>query len=104
MYLAKIKIHNYRLIRETELCLNKGLNIFLGENDLGKTALIDAIRLVLGMCDYDRAVLTKDDFFVDANGRTKNLKIQMEFEDLSDEEARIFLEWIGIKNKKKMDH
>ena len=47
-----------------ELILNKGLNILLGENDSGKTALIDAVRLVLGTRDYDRIILSKDDFFV----------------------------------------
>lgn len=82
-----------------ELILNKGLNILLGENDSGKTALIDAVRLVLGTRDYDRIILSKDDFFVDINGRANNLKIQLEFHDLSDDEARLFLEWIGIKGK-----
>ncbi len=100
MYLAKVLIQNYRIFQKMDLDLNKGLNILLGENDSGKTALVDSIRLVLGTRDYDRMILTKDDFFVNNTGRTCNLKIQLVFEDLSDEEARLFLEWIGIRERK----
>lgn len=103
MYLAKIKIQNFRNLQDVDICLNKGLNILLGENDSGKTALIDAIRLVLGTRDYDRTILTKEDFFVDPTGRANNLKIQLEFEDLLSDEAPHFLEWIGIRNKKVDD-
>ena len=58
MYLAKLRLWNFRLfssesnnldleIPDLEVCFNKGLNVLIGENDSGKTALIDAIKLVL---------------------------------------------------------
>lgn len=100
MYLAKIIIQNYRLLRDVDLRLNEGLNILLGENDSGKTALIDAVRLVLGTRDYDRIAISKDDFYVDASGRATKIKIVLEFEGITDDEARLFLEWIGIKGKR----
>lgn len=100
MYLSKISIRNFRLIQTMDIHLNKGLNILLGENDSGKTALIDAVRLVLGTRDFERVGLTKEDFYVNQAGRTNNLLIQVEFEDLSDDEARLFLEWLGIKGTK----
>ena len=100
MHLAHIKVQNFRCLKNFDLQLHKGLNILLGENDLGKTALIDAIRFILGTRDFERLPLSRDDFYIDENGRANNLKIQVKFEELSDEEAKLFLEWLGIKGKK----
>jgi predicted ATP-dependent endonuclease of OLD family len=47
MYLSKFHIEGYRSIKELVLNFNKGLNIIIGENNSGKTAIIDAIRLIL---------------------------------------------------------
>ena len=57
MYLANLKLWNFRKfgkrnglsVDEPHLNLNftKGLNVLIGENDSGKTAIIDAIKLVL---------------------------------------------------------
>ena len=48
MYLWKIDIENFRSLNEASLEFRPGLNVILGENNVGKSALIDAIRLVLG--------------------------------------------------------
>jgi len=47
VYLAKVKIRNFRIFIDLELTLNEGLNLIVGENNSGKTALIDAIRYTL---------------------------------------------------------
>ena len=57
MYLKNIKLWNFRKfgdngeydINKPNLSLNftKGLNVLIGENDSGKTAIIDAIKIVL---------------------------------------------------------
>ena len=67
MYLEQIIIKNFRLFEALDLKLNSGLNILVGENDAGKTALIDSIRYVLGTNSSDRIYLTEDDFYSDAN-------------------------------------
>lgn len=54
MYLEQIIIKNFRLFEVLDLKLNSGLNILVGENDAGKTALIDSIRHVLGSIDEFR--------------------------------------------------
>ncbi|WP_337064491.1 AAA family ATPase [Rouxiella badensis] len=63
MYISEIRIENFRLFGSTEkafvLPLNPGLTALVGENDAGKTAVIDAIRLVLGTRDQDFCVLTR---------------------------------------------
>ena len=47
MYLEKIKISNFRCFDSIgiESCFNKGVNSVIGENNAGKSALIDAIRI-----------------------------------------------------------
>lgn len=45
MFLKKFKIRNFRAIEDLELDFKKGLNIIVGENNSGKTAVIDALRL-----------------------------------------------------------
>lgn len=48
MYLSRLKITNFRSIKEIELKFHKGVNILIGENNSGKTAVIDALRIGLG--------------------------------------------------------
>ena len=45
--IRKIAIRNYRLFREFDLDLGPGLNILVGNNDSGKSTLIEAINLAL---------------------------------------------------------
>jgi len=78
MYLEQIIIKNFRLFEALDLKLNSGLNILVGENDAGKTALIDSIRHVLGTNSSDKIYITEDDFYSDAN----SLSIQLKFVDV----------------------
>ncbi len=43
MYVRTIKIRNYRNYDQTEINLNKGINIFIGNNGSGKTNLLDSL-------------------------------------------------------------
>ena len=97
MYLANLKTNNFRILKNIDLPLRKGLNVLLGENDSGKTAIIDAISLILGTRDFERIQVVSDDFYVDQNGRATELSMEVVFEDLSDDEAALYLEWLGIK-------
>lgn len=101
MYLSNIKLWNYRKFGATGeidlakphlyLNLTKGLNVIIGENDSGKTAIIDAIKLVLKTHSYDYIRVDDKDFYQDAN----RLRIELTFEDLIPEEAKNFTEWLG---------
>ena len=57
MYISEIQIENFRLFDSAEkafvLSLNPGLTALVGENDAGTTAVIDALRLVLGTRDQE---------------------------------------------------
>lgn len=45
--ITKVRIRNYRRFRDFELVLNSGVNVLVGNNDTGKSTLIEAINLAL---------------------------------------------------------
>ncbi len=112
MFLSEVKIWNFRKYGSGDdgapglhLKLNKGLNLLVGENDSGKTAIVDAIKFVLQTQSYDYQWLEEEDFFLppgieskNAN-RAKSFKIECIFRgfDAENNEAANFLEWLGIE-------
>ncbi|RPJ77904.1 MAG: DUF2813 domain-containing protein [Alphaproteobacteria bacterium] len=52
MYIRKIKIEGFKTFRKFKLDLNKHLNIIVGDNETGKTTLLEAINLILS-CQLD---------------------------------------------------
>ncbi len=63
MYLEKFHIKNFRTIEDLTLIFNKGLNILIGVNNSGKTAIIDALRICLGYGNLHRDLYVKDTDF-----------------------------------------
>jgi putative ATP-dependent endonuclease of OLD family len=47
MHLKRINIEGFKTFSNFKLDLNKSLNIIVGDNETGKTTLIEAINLVL---------------------------------------------------------
>ena len=101
MYLSNIKLWNFRkfgAIGEIDLArphldlnLTKGLNVIIGENDSGKTAIIDAIKLVLKTHSYEYIRVDERDFYKEAS----RFRIELTFDGLIPEEAKNFTEWLG---------
>jgi putative ATP-dependent endonuclease of OLD family len=101
MHITNIKLWNFRRFGsdgEIDLdkpCLNlnlsKGLNVIIGENDSGKTAIIDAIKLVLKTHSYDYIKVDDKDFYKNAS----RFRIEIIFSDLLPDEAKNFTEWLG---------
>lgn len=90
MYLANVLINNFRRFETLDLKLNRGLNVLVGENDSGKTSLIDAIRYTLGTNSSERQYVEETDFFND----NSSLSIQLKFVDV-DKHAYIFVEHLS---------
>ena len=87
MYIEKVEIENFRVFGEKkEIYFQKGLNMLIGENNSGKTAVIDAIRLVLSLGTYKRNMyMDESDFHVDEFGRkSTEANISIYFEDLNE--------------------
>jgi predicted ATP-dependent endonuclease of OLD family len=45
MYISRIKLHNFRRFRDIEIRFNRGRNIFVGDNESGKSSVLQAIDL-----------------------------------------------------------
>jgi putative ATP-dependent endonuclease of OLD family len=63
MYLEKFNIKNFRTIEDLTLIFNKGLNILIGENNSGKTSIIDALRICIGYGNLRRDLYVRDSDF-----------------------------------------
>jgi putative ATP-dependent endonuclease of OLD family len=102
MHLTNLKLWNFRKFGSDsevdphkrpnlDLNFNKGLNVLVGENDSGKTAIIDAIKMVLKTHSFEWIQITEDDFYKN----TQRFRIELTFNDLEDEAAKHFTEWLG---------
>jgi putative ATP-dependent endonuclease of OLD family len=81
MYLEHLRIKSYRSISELNINLNKSLNIFIGENNSGKSAIIDALRIGLSYGNQKRDIyISKSDFHIDKeNPETEIQDIEFDF-------------------------
>lgn len=104
MYLRRIRACNYRSFGDgtsgpvLDWDLNPGLNILVGENDAGKTAIIDAIRQVLLTTSYESVRLFEHDFHVEGSSRARSLFIEATLCDLSEEQESSVLEWLTFED------
>ncbi|MDR4222307.1 AAA family ATPase [Priestia megaterium] len=104
MYLSEVYIKNFRKfgVDGLRITLNRGFNLFVGENDSGKTTVIDAIKLVLGTQSNDFSKIESDDFYIPGessgeNERAKTLEISCVIRDISLDEAKHLLEWLSFE-------
>jgi putative ATP-dependent endonuclease of OLD family len=99
MFLAHLTIENFRCFGEgncrLELSLNRGLTALVGENDAGKTAVIDALRLALGTTDQEWNRLDEADFCSGTGSR--EIKIVCRFEGLDVTDKRTLIEYLTYR-------
>ena len=103
MHLSRLKLWDFRKFGSSsafdiskpnlDLPFTRGNNLLIGENDSGKTAIIDAIKLVLNTYSYYSNRIDELDFYT---GKSR-LRIECHFEGLEHEEAKNFIEWLGWK-------
>ena len=100
MFLSKITIENFRCFGEGanrfELPFRRGLTALVGENEAGKTAVVDALRFVLGTTDQEWYRLDDTDFH--AGGTSREIRIVCKFEGLSPRDKRAFVEYLTYGN------
>lgn len=88
MYLSEVAIKNFRLLSDFSVRLNSGINLIVGENNSGKTALVDAIRYALSVNSGEWIRIQDRDF---CKGST-SFSIQLKFEDITTRQAAAFVE------------
>ena len=99
MYISELRIENFRLFGEGEdaalLRLRPGLTAIVGENDSGKTAIVDALRLALGTRDQEYFRIDDDDFHCPAEGeQCKEIRIRCRFAGLKRSDTGSFAEYL----------
>lgn len=98
MYLSELRVENFRVFGEEEqalvLALKPGLTALVGENDTGKTAVIDALRLALGTRDQEFFRVEDSDFHQPPGAveHRKEIRIRCKFEDLTLSDKAAFAE------------
>ena len=102
MYLAELKIGNFRSLGGAEdftLAFQPGVTALVGENDAGKTAIIDAIRYVLLSRDVDFVRVQEEDFHVNGdNVAAREITIRAKLVDLSPSDQGAFVEHLTIED------
>ncbi len=99
MFISEIRIDNFRLFGTSDnafqLSLKPGLTALVGENDAGKTAVIDALRFVLGTRDQESMRLEPTDFHHAPSGeRASEITIRLTFSGLTKADRSTFAEYL----------
>ena len=104
MHLAEIRIENFRLFGADEkrlvLPLRPALNVLIGENDAGKTAVIDAIRLVLSTTSQEFFRVSDEDFYLAGGTRASEFTIRCRFAEIDKEAGGALLEHLSYEDGK----
>ncbi len=108
MYLSRLRLWNFRKYCSgadnkpgVEVLFHEGLNVLIGENDSGKTAIIDAIRYVLRTQSGEYIQFDDKDFYQDEHGnRRDEFKIECVFDGLNEQDSGLFWEWLSWNEDK----
>lgn len=100
MFLKKIAIKNFRCLKSLTLDFHKGVNILVGENNSGKTAIIDALRICFSYGNQYRDIfVTLNDFYINTSNPTSDLKdieFDLVFEIANYEKAGVFYDMLSV--------
>src|ERR1039458_297726 len=105
MFLAELLVENFRIFGEGQdaltLALKPGLTALVGENDTGKTAVLDAIRFALGTRDQEFMRVEESDFHQPPNGapRKNEIRVRCKFAGLSPSDIAAFTEYLTHETK-----
>ncbi|MEC7795464.1 MAG: AAA family ATPase [Pseudomonadota bacterium] len=108
MHIAEVFAVGFRCFGPSaplQVHLSPGLNILVGPNDSGKTAIIDVVRYVLWSRADNFVRPDLQDFHVDATGeRGRDFFLRCTFDGLTPDEESRFLEWCSNENGKLRLH
>lgn len=66
-YIKKIRIRGYKGFKDTTIVFNKGKNIIVGINEIGKSTILESIGIVLSKVIYNKVDNSLERYFHNAN-------------------------------------
>jgi putative ATP-dependent endonuclease of OLD family len=102
MYLASLQLKHFRCIKDITLRFTPSVNLLIGENNAGKSAIVDALRLALkwGAPRRDIYLNAESDFYVDRNALTAPrapIEIRLTFAPTRPNEVGIFHDLLSLE-------
>jgi putative ATP-dependent endonuclease of the OLD family len=92
MHLAKLVIKNFRKLKHAELSFQTGLNVLVGGNNVGKTAVVDALRALLAGHDEPYPRLCEEDVHRPKDGTPSgDIVFEYVFSGLDEDDEADFL-------------
>ena len=107
MYLHELNVQGFRCFNENfKIQLTNGLNVIVGENGAGKTAIISAIRQLFHDSESGRYNISSDDFFnsfESSDNPYQFFSIRAEFDNLDLIDKVALLPWVGSKKTAQLN-
>jgi len=103
VHIHRVKAENFRVFgsadngEHLDLYLNNGLNVLVGENDAGKSSIVDAIRFALLTTTNEYLRIEDGDFHVTGSTRADELTIEIELRGLSKDQQAALLDWLTLE-------
>lgn len=92
MYLKSLRIQGFRRLKDLTLSFKSGLNVIVGPNNAGKTAVVDALRVLLSASDEGNLRLTELDLHQAPSGvRSPSATFTFIFSGLSEAHEADFI-------------
>jgi len=107
MYIDKLIAKGFRCFDDCfTVEFNSGLNVIVGENGAGKTAIISAIRQLFIDSESGRYAVSEIDFYREFKKKSiavNEFTIKAQFDELNGDEKVAFLHWCDEKGKASLN-
>lgn len=112
MIIFELRVYNFRQFKSEDgapglkITFHRGLNALIGENDSGKTTVIDALKLVLLTQSNEYIRPSDEDFYKPSDGEAcSEFKIDCTIAEFTENEAKNFIEYLSFtKTEDKVEY
>ena len=112
MIISELRVYNFRQFKSVDgtpgvkITFHRGLNTLIGENDSGKTAVIDALKLVLLTQSNEYIRPSDEDFYTPVDGEAcSEFRIDCTITEFTKNEAKNFIEYLSFtKTEAKIEY
>lgn len=98
MYISKLSIQNYKSFLDFTIEFNKGLSVIVGENNIGKSNMLDALSLIfISNHGWRRRQLNQDDFNNElvVQGVWPSIKVEVILSEIiTEDEMALAYKWL----------